>query len=91
MATRTIRTTLSLPIELLERIDRAVHEGQVRSRNALLETALRHELAAMEDAAIDAQLLGMAQDADYQAEALALAEEFGTAEWQVLTDTEAKT
>ncbi len=44
----------------------------------------------MEDAAIDAQLLGMAEDTDYQAEALALAEEFGTAEWQVLTDTEAK-
>ena len=88
--THTIRTTLSLPIELLERIDRAVHEGQVRSRNALLEIALRHELTAMEDAAIDAQLLGMAQDADYQAEAIALAEEFGTAEWQTLADTEAK-
>ena len=90
MTTRTIRTTLALPTDLLERIDRAVHEGQARSRNALLETALRHELAAMEDAATDAQLLGMAQDADYRAEALALAEEFGAAEWQIVADTEAK-
>ena len=44
----------------------------------------------MEEAAIDAELLGMAGDTDYQAEALALAEEFGSAEWRALRATETK-
>lgn len=90
MTAQTVRTTLALPTDLLERIDRAVRGGQVRSRNALVEAALRHELAAMEEAAIDAELLGMAEDTDYRAEALALAEEFGAAEWRALEATEAK-
>ncbi len=81
MTTRTARTTLALPVDLLQQIDRAVHEGRARSRNAFVIAALRRELAAAEAAAIDADLAGMAHDPAYQAEAGALAEEFVTEEW----------
>jgi len=81
MAARTVRTTLALPADLLEQVDRAVREGKARSRNAFVAIALRRELAAAEAAAIDAAFAGMADDEEYQAEALALAEDFSSEEW----------
>ena len=51
---RTVRTTVTLPANLLEAMDRAVREGNARSRNELITIALRRELAAQERAAIDA-------------------------------------
>src|SRR5207249_3486162 len=53
MPAQTVRTTLTLPVELLEAADRAVRTGRARSRNELVARALRHELAALERAAID--------------------------------------
>ena len=46
MVLRTVRTTFTLPADLLEAMDRAVREGNARSRNELITTALRRELAA---------------------------------------------
>ena len=90
MTSQNVRTTLALPAELLERIDRAVREGKARSRNALVANALQHELAAMDDAAIDADLLRMADDAEYRVGALELADEIGHEEWRAFQATEAK-
>jgi metal-responsive CopG/Arc/MetJ family transcriptional regulator len=88
MSARTIRTTLALPAELLAAADQAVRAGKARSRNELVATALRHELAAQERAAIDAAFLAMADDAEYQAEAKAIAAEFGAADWEALRRAE---
>jgi metal-responsive CopG/Arc/MetJ family transcriptional regulator len=52
MAAETSRTTLTLPTELPRAIDRAVHEGQARSRGELVAAALRRELAIRERAAM---------------------------------------
>lgn len=82
MAANVTRTTLALPTDLLEAVDRAVQEGQARSRNAFVAAALRHELAMAEAAAIDAAFAGMAEDTDYQAEAQAISEEFAAADWE---------
>jgi metal-responsive CopG/Arc/MetJ family transcriptional regulator len=90
MAARTVRTTLALPADLLEQVDRAVREGKARSRNVFVATALRHELAAEEAAAIDADLALMANDEEYQAEALALAEESVAAGWEALRLAESR-
>ncbi|AFZ28876.1 hypothetical protein Glo7428_0267 [Gloeocapsa sp. PCC 7428] len=43
---RLVRTTLSVPTELLEATDRAVQQGHACSRNEFVAIALRHELAA---------------------------------------------
>lgn len=82
MSTRTVRTTLALPADLLETVDRAVRAGKARSRNELVATALRHELTALQRAAIDAAFAEMAHDPAYQAEANEIATEFAAADWE---------
>ncbi|HZS01623.1 MAG TPA: CopG family transcriptional regulator [Chloroflexota bacterium] len=89
MAARIIRTTVALPSDLLEVADQAVRNGQARSRNDLLITALRRELAAQERAAIDARFAEMAHDQEYLDEANRMAEEFVVDEWEAFRKAEA--
>lgn len=84
MAATTVRTTITLPADLLAAADRAVQEGKARTRNELVANALRRELAAQRRAAVDAAFAQMAADAEYQAEAQALSEEFARADWEAL-------
>jgi hypothetical protein len=65
-------------------VDRLVQEGRARSREELIESALRRELAAMRRAALDAEFLPMADDADYQKEARQILAEFAQADWETL-------
>lgn len=82
MAVKTVRTTVSLPTDLLTAADRAVRAGEARSRNELVINALRRELAAIERAAIDAAFAGMADDKEYLEEARVINEEFAQADWE---------
>lgn len=82
MPSRTVRTTLALPADLLAAVDQAVQAGKARSRNELVRIALERELAAQQRAAIDAAFAEMAEDPDYQAEAKAMAEAFAAADWE---------
>ena len=84
MPTRTVRTTLALPADLLAAIDQAVRAGQARSRNEFVALALRRELAAQQRAAIDAAFAAMADDPGYQAEACEIATAFAPADWEAL-------
>ena len=88
MAPRTVRTTLALPVDLLEAVDQAVREGKARSRNELVTMALRRELAAQERAAIDATFSAVADDPSYHAETCELATAFAAADWEALCLTE---
>jgi hypothetical protein len=65
---------------LLARVDEAVRVGKARSRNSLVAAALRHELAALEEAEIDAAFKGMAEDEEYQAEIAQMMKEFAQAD-----------
>src|SRR6266542_3861332 len=84
MAPRIVRTTLAIPADLLEAADQAIREGKARSRNELVASALRHELASHERATIDAAFAAMADDPTYQAEAERISEEFAAADWEAL-------
>ena len=75
-----IRTTITLPADLVDAADQAVRAGKARSRNELLVTALRHELAAQRRAEIDADLAAMADDPELQAEAEQIKREFAQAD-----------
>jgi metal-responsive CopG/Arc/MetJ family transcriptional regulator len=75
-----IRTTITLPADLVEAADQAVRAGKARSRNDLLVMALRHELAAQRRAEIDADLAAMADDQELQAEAEQIEREFALAD-----------
>ena len=85
---KRVRTTVSLPGELLEDVDRAVREGWARSRNELLGVALRREISAMERARIDEAFGPMAEDPAYGEEAETVAEEFDAASWEALRSVE---
>jgi metal-responsive CopG/Arc/MetJ family transcriptional regulator len=76
VAAGMIRTTLTLPIDLVEAADRAVRDGKADSRNTFVAAALRRELAALRRAEIDADLADMGQDAEYQREAAQIMAEF---------------
>lgn len=91
MMGKKVRTTVALPEELLEAVDRAVREGKVRSRNEFLSMALRRELAALERARIDAAFAFMAEDPLYQTEAETLSGEFDRASWEALRTAESDT
>jgi metal-responsive CopG/Arc/MetJ family transcriptional regulator len=84
MKNQTVRTTLTLPSELLEATDKAVQQGKAKSRNEFVAQALRRELAALKRAEIDAALAEMAKDPEYQAEVLKMEAEFASAQWEAL-------
>jgi metal-responsive CopG/Arc/MetJ family transcriptional regulator len=84
MPTRTVRTTLALPVELLAAVDQAIRAGHARSRNELVTMALRRELAAQQRAMIDAAFAAMAEDPTYQTEAQVVADAFAQADWEAL-------
>ena len=77
-----VRTTLALPAKLLEAADRAVREGKAKSRNEFVTQALRRELAAQKRSEIDAAFAAMADDLEYQAEAVMISNEFVKADWE---------
>jgi metal-responsive CopG/Arc/MetJ family transcriptional regulator len=89
MSARTVRTTITLPVDLADAADRAVREGKARSRNDLLVAALRHELAAQERAEIDAAFAALADDRAFHAESIAIAEEAVQSGWEALKAAEA--
>jgi metal-responsive CopG/Arc/MetJ family transcriptional regulator len=91
MTARTVRTTVAISASLLEAVDAAVREGKVDSRNEFVETALRHELAALRRAAIDAEFSHMATDRSHQREATQIAEELEFASWDALRTAEGDT
>lgn len=89
MPKTTLRTTITLPQQLLDAVDRAVREGKAKSRNDLLATAIRHELGAMQRAAIDAAFDEMANDLDYREEARRINDDFAGADWSAFRQAEA--
>lgn len=90
MKNLTVRTTLTIPVELLEATDRAVQEGKANSRNEFVARALRRELAAQKRAEIDAAFAKMADDEEYQAESLAIARDFAKSDWEAFQIAESE-
>ncbi|MFB8789976.1 MAG: ribbon-helix-helix domain-containing protein [Potamolinea sp.] len=84
MKNQTIRTTITLPAELLAATDKVINEGKAKSRNEFVAQAILHELEAIKRAEIDAALMEMAQDPDYQTQVLQMEAEFAVASWEAL-------
>jgi metal-responsive CopG/Arc/MetJ family transcriptional regulator len=90
VASRAVRITIVLTKELLKAVDQAVREGKAASRNELISVALRHELAALKRAKIDAAFTKMAQDRDYQEEAQGIVKEFAVSDWEAFQQGEGR-
>ena len=84
MNNQTVRTTITLPAELLAATDKAVNQRKAKSRNEFVAQALLHELEALKRAEIDAALIEMAQNSEYQAQVLQMEAEFALASWEAL-------
>ncbi|WP_414566234.1 MULTISPECIES: ribbon-helix-helix domain-containing protein [unclassified Anabaena] len=81
---QTVRTTITLPLEVLAATDEVVSQGKAKSRNEFVAQAILHELEALKRAEIDAALVEMTQDQEYQAEVLKMDAEFAVASWEAL-------
>jgi metal-responsive CopG/Arc/MetJ family transcriptional regulator len=77
-------TTLALPSDLLAAVDKVIREGRARSREELVESALRRQLAELRQSALDAEFRHMADDVDYQRDVHQILEEFAQADWETL-------
>jgi metal-responsive CopG/Arc/MetJ family transcriptional regulator len=84
MKKNTVRTTFTIPVELLKATDGIIKSGKAKSRNEFVAMALQKEIAAQKRAEIDEALTEMLQDSEYQAEVLKLEAEFANAQWEAL-------
>ena len=88
MQERLVRTTLDLPRDLLERSNRVVDGGKVKSRNLLIAAALAEYLDSLERLEIDSAFAEMGHDAAYRGLTLHLAENFGPSDQEALETRE---
>lgn len=79
-AMRMVRTTISLPEDLLEKVEQEVRDGKAASRNELLRDALAAELWRREQQAIDDAIREAVSDPEYIAEAEQIMKEFESAD-----------
>lgn len=84
MSQNSIRTTISLPQELLSATDKLLEQGKIKSRNSFITQAIAKELAVLKETELDKEFAYMAEDKDYQTEALQIEAELATASWEAL-------
>ena len=81
----TVRTTITVPIDLIKRSQPFIDGGSIPSRNALIVSALEHFLIALEKREIDRQFEVMAEDEAYHTLNQNLAEDFAESDWEAFT------
>jgi metal-responsive CopG/Arc/MetJ family transcriptional regulator len=84
MPKERIRTTIDIPIELLERINTVLGKKVAPSRNALFIQALQRYLEDLEQEEIDVHIAQMAEDATYQELHIRMVKEYEPAGWEAL-------
>lgn len=83
-----IRTTVTLPVELVQRSQRFIDDGTVPSRNALLVAALERLTRDLEQRAIDQEFAAMAGDMAYCDLQVAMVQEFDASDWEAWEQVE---
>jgi metal-responsive CopG/Arc/MetJ family transcriptional regulator len=84
----TVRTTVTLPADLLQRSQKLIDAGQVSNRNVLIVSALERLLNELERAEIDRQFAAMAEDEAYQTMQTQMAESFEDSDWEAQLEGE---
>lgn len=79
-----MQTTLRLPRPLYERVKSYVEQNKTGSVNDLIVNAVGAYMRAAERKAIDDAFRGMADDKQYQREALMIAEQFAPSDAEAL-------
>lgn len=84
--TEKVRTTVRVPKPLYEEAQECVQrsDSPASTFNDLIVTAIVTYLKLMKRKQIDAAFSKMAEDANYQKQALLIAEEFSLSDWETL-------
>jgi hypothetical protein len=75
-------TTVRLPQHVYERAKTALVRSEASSFNEFVVQAIEEKVRSLTEAEIDAAFAQMANDADYQREAIAIAGEFAKSDWE---------
>ncbi|WP_319421397.1 CopG family ribbon-helix-helix protein [Pleurocapsa sp. FMAR1] len=78
-----MRTTITIPDDLAQQIDKIINQLDIPSRNQFIIEALEAKLKELEDRKIDDEFALMAEDLEYRQEALDLEQEFIRADFEV--------
>lgn len=79
-----VRTTVTVPANLMQRSQHFLDKGIVPNRNALVVTALERFIVELERQEVDLQFAAMADDEEYQAWSEQLSESFAESDWEAL-------
>ena len=71
-----MRITITIPNDLVKKVDLLAEQEGIASRNQFILEALELKVREIENRGIDLEFASMANDAEYQAEALQLEQEF---------------
>jgi Arc/MetJ-type ribon-helix-helix transcriptional regulator len=85
---QTVRTTVTLPIELVERTQGFVERGLLPNRSAAITAALEFFLDEVERQEIDLAFGALADDAVYRALSEELADSFAVSDWEAFVAAE---
>ena len=77
-----IRTTLSLPEELIAATDLLIQKGKIKNRSQFFTDAIRKEIIALKKAEIDAAFAELAEVQKNSSEALPTESELVNASWE---------
>ena len=77
---KSMRTTITIPNDLVEKVDLLIKQHDLSSRNQFIIEALELKVGEIENRAIDREFALMANDMQYQSESLQLEQEFVHAE-----------
>ena len=80
----TVRTTITVPTDLINRSQHFIKNGAIPSRNALIVSALEHFLLLLERQEIDRQFDMLAEDTAYQALNEQVVVDFADSDWDAL-------
>lgn len=84
---KSVRTTVTLPANLLEWSQKFVDKGSAPNVNALIVRVLERFLIELERQEVDQQLVAMADDFRFQELGVAIAEEFADSDWEALNSS----
>ncbi len=78
-----MRTTVTIPDALVDKVDALVGHNGFTTRNQLIVEALQHWVELKQEEVIDNEFAQMAEDSDYIAETLAIESEFEESDSEV--------
>lgn len=83
-----MRTTITISESLVQQVDKLISQGEIKTRNQFIVEALEDKVRQIRDLQLDEEFVGMADDMEYQQEALEIEQKFTSSDYEVIKITE---